>query len=156
MPDPGSSAASDAAHDTTHFGFEDVLVSEKAARVRDVFSSVAGNYDLMNDLMSMGVHRAWKAAFVKKIMVRPGMKFLDVAGGTGDIAFRLREKTGNSGEITVCDINPDMLRVGQARAIDRGILGPNSGLRWVCGNAEAVPAPTPPMTSIRSPSGCAT
>jgi len=145
MPDPGSSAASDAAqdttHDTTHFGFEDVPVSEKAARVRDVFSSVAGNYDLMNDLMSMGVHRAWKAAFVKKIMVRPGMKFLDVAGGTGDIAFRLREKTGNSGEITVCDINPDMLRVGQARAIDRGILGPNSGLRWVCGNAEAVPTP---------------
>lgn len=141
MPDPGSNAAPDSDRDTTHFGFEDVPVSEKSARVRDVFSSVAGNYDLMNDLMSMGVHRAWKAAFVKKIAVRPGMKFLDVAGGTGDIAFRLREKTDNSGEITVCDINADMLRVGQARAIDRGILGPKSGLRWVCGDAEAIPAP---------------
>ena len=137
MPEPGPNTA----QDTTHFGFEDVPVSEKSARVRDVFSSVASNYDLMNDLMSMGVHRAWKAAFVRRITLRPGMKFLDVASGTGDIAFRIREKTNGNSEITVCDINADMLRVGQTRAIDKGILGANSGLRWVCGDAEAVPAP---------------
>lgn len=137
MPEPGPTAATD----TTHFGFEDVPVSEKSARVRDVFSSVANSYDLMNDLMSLGVHRAWKAAFVNRIAFRADMRCLDVAGGTGDIAFRIREKARPGTTITVCDINPDMLRVGKARAIDKGILGPRSGLRWVCGDAEAVPAP---------------
>jgi demethylmenaquinone methyltransferase/2-methoxy-6-polyprenyl-1,4-benzoquinol methylase len=127
--------------ETTHFGFEDVPVSDKSARVRDVFSSVARNYDMMNDLMSLGVHRAWKAAFVNRIALRPDMKFLDVAGGTGDIAFRIREKARYGAAITVCDINAEMLRVGKARAVNRGILGPKSEIRWVCGDAEAVPAP---------------
>jgi len=136
MPEPDPTPA----HDTTHFGFQDVPVSEKSARVRDVFSSVADSYDLMNDLMSLGVHRAWKASFVNRIAFRPDMRFLDVAGGTGDIAFRIREKARPGSTITVCDINPDMLRVGKARAIDKGILGPKSGLRWVCGDAEAIPA----------------
>lgn len=136
MPEPDPTPA----HDITHFGFQDVPVSEKSARVRDVFSSVADSYDLMNDLMSLGVHRAWKAAFVNRIAFRPDMRFLDVAGGTGDIAFRIREKARPGSTITVCDINPDMLRVGKARTIDKGILGPECGLRWVCGDAEAVPA----------------
>ena len=129
------------AQDTTHFGFEDVPVSEKSARVRDVFSSVARNYDLMNDLMSLGVHRAWKAAFLNRIALRADMKVLDVAGGTGDIAFRIREKTRPRTAITVCDINAEMLQVGKARALDRGILGPDAGISWVCGDAEAIPAP---------------
>jgi demethylmenaquinone methyltransferase/2-methoxy-6-polyprenyl-1,4-benzoquinol methylase len=137
MPEPAPKAATD----TTHFGFEDVPVSEKSARVRGVFSSVADSYDLMNDLMSLGVHRAWKATFVNRIAFRADMRFLDVAGGTGDIAFRIRAKAGPGSAITVCDINPDMLRVGKTRAIDKGIVGPASGLRWVCGDAEAVPAP---------------
>ena len=137
MPEPGSTSA----QDTTHFGFEDVPVAEKSARVRDVFSSVARRYDLMNDLMSLGVHRAWKAAFVGRIAMRPGMSFLDVAGGTGDIAFRIRDAAPADTRITVCDINADMLRVGKARAIDKGILEHDGGIRWVCGDAEAVPAP---------------
>jgi demethylmenaquinone methyltransferase/2-methoxy-6-polyprenyl-1,4-benzoquinol methylase len=91
--------------------------------------------------MSLGVHRAWKATFVNRIAFRADMRFLDVAGGTGDIAFRIRAKAGPGSAITVCDINPDMLRVGKTRAIDKGIVGPASGLRWVCGDAEAVPAP---------------
>ncbi len=141
MSDPGKTSAQNPAQDTTHFGFEDVPVAEKSARVRDVFSSVARRYDLMNDLMSLGVHRAWKAAFVNRIMFRPGMRFLDVAGGTGDIAFRIREAGPPGARITVCDINADMLRVGRARAADRGILENDGGIRWVCGDAEKVPAP---------------
>jgi demethylmenaquinone methyltransferase / 2-methoxy-6-polyprenyl-1,4-benzoquinol methylase len=137
MPEPGPISA----HETTHFGFEDVPVSEKSARVRDVFSSVASSYDLMNDLMSLGVHRAWKAAFVNRIAIRPDMRVLDLAGGTGDIAFRIRSKAKAGAAITVCDINAEMLRVGRARAVDRGILGAQSGIRWVCGDAEAIPAP---------------
>ncbi|MEL0143824.1 MAG: class I SAM-dependent methyltransferase [Alphaproteobacteria bacterium] len=137
MPGPGSTSA----QDTTHFGFEDIPVAEKSARVRDVFSSVARRYDLMNDLMSLGVHRAWKASFVGRIAMRPGMSYLDVAGGTGDIAFRIRDAAPADTRITVCDINADMLRVGKARAIDKGILEHDGGIRWVCGDAEAVPAP---------------
>jgi demethylmenaquinone methyltransferase/2-methoxy-6-polyprenyl-1,4-benzoquinol methylase len=136
MREPGQTSP----HDTTHFGFEDVPVSEKSARVRDVFTSVAGRYDLMNDLMSLGVHRAWKAVFVGALTLRAEMRILDVAGGTGDIAFRIREKARPGTRISVCDINPDMLRVGRARAVDRGILGGADGLRWICGDAEALPA----------------
>ncbi len=137
MPEPGPISV----HKTTHFGFEDIPVSEKSARVRDVFSSVASSYDLMNDLMSLGVHRAWKAAFVNRIAIRPDMRVLDLAGGTGDIAFRIRGKAKAGAAITVCDINAEMLRVGRARAADWGILGAQSGIRWVCGDAEAIPAP---------------
>ncbi len=137
MRDPGPTSA----HDTTHFGFEEVPVSEKRARVGDVFSSVAGRYDLMNDLMSLGVHRLWKAHFVQRLALRADMRVLDVAGGTGDIAFRIRERARPGTRITVCDINADMLAVGRARALDRGLLDTESGIRWVCGDAERLPVP---------------
>lgn len=137
MREPGQKSP----QDTTHFGFENVRVSEKSGRVRDVFSSVAGSYDLMNDLMSMGVHRLWKSVFVDMVARRPDLRVLDVAGGTGDIAFRIREKARPGTRITICDINPNMLAVGRDRAIDRGILERDDGIRWVCGDAEAVPAP---------------
>jgi demethylmenaquinone methyltransferase/2-methoxy-6-polyprenyl-1,4-benzoquinol methylase len=102
--------------------------------VRQVFDSVAGSYDLMNDLMSAGVHRLWKAALIELIRPRPGMVLLDVAGGTGDIAFRFLSAGGS--HVHVCDINEAMLRVGRDRAIDRGLL---SGLDWTTGDAMALP-----------------
>jgi len=119
---------------TTHFGFRTVGEDEKAPLVRAVFDDVASRYDLMNDLMSAGVHRLWKGAFLDWLHPRPGMRLLDVGGGTGDIAFRFRERGG--GPVVVCDINEQMLRVGRDRAVDRGILG---GVDWVCGNAERLP-----------------
>ncbi|HCP00754.1 MAG: bifunctional demethylmenaquinone methyltransferase/2-methoxy-6-polyprenyl-1,4-benzoquinol methylase [Alphaproteobacteria bacterium] len=128
-------------HDTTHFGFENIPRSEKSERVRDVFSSVASNYDLMNDLMSFGVHRFWKSVFVEMITRRPNLRVLDVAGGTGDIAFRIQTKARPGTRITICDINAEMLTVGRKRALDRGILGREDGVRWVCGDAEAIPVP---------------
>ena len=122
------------------FGFEKVgSATEKTGRVRDVFASVASKYDIMNDFMSGGLHRLWKRRFIAMIRPRVGMACLDVAGGTGDIAFLLHDKTkdtvGNS-QITVSDINPAMLDVGQQRATDRGLL---NKLHWVEGNAEALP-----------------
>ena len=129
---------------TTHFGFEEVAETEKAGRVRGVFESVANRYDLMNDLMSGGVHRLWKAAMIDWLNPRPGMRLLDVAGGTGDIAFRVTERLGKAqpgsipGSIIVCDLTPDMLSVGRNRALDRGIV---SGIHWLAGDAEALPLP---------------
>jgi demethylmenaquinone methyltransferase/2-methoxy-6-polyprenyl-1,4-benzoquinol methylase len=119
------------------FGFRDVAPDEKPALVRDIFSSVARRYDLMNDLMSGGVHRLWKDAFVDWLNPQADMAVLDVAGGTGDIAFRiaarLRAKNGD-GKITVCDINLAMLEQGAKRpqALDETIA-------WVCGDAENLP-----------------
>ncbi|WP_193184730.1 bifunctional demethylmenaquinone methyltransferase/2-methoxy-6-polyprenyl-1,4-benzoquinol methylase UbiE [Nisaea sediminum] len=118
---------------TTHFGFRDVPVGEKAGMVRQVFDSVAGRYDLMNDLMSLGIHRLWKDALMDWIAPRPDLALLDVAGGTGDIAFRYRARGG--GPVTVCDINEAMLTVGRERAAERGI----DGLTWIVGNAEMLP-----------------
>ncbi len=121
----------------THFGFREVSAGAKPALVRRVFDSVATRYDLMNDLMSGGVHRLWKAAMIDLLAPRPGMHLLDVAGGTGDIAVRFLGRLGGAGgRVTVCDINPSMLRVGRDRTIDQGILG---GIEWVCGDAEALP-----------------
>ncbi|WP_316975875.1 class I SAM-dependent methyltransferase [Shumkonia mesophila] len=120
---------------TTHFGFRAVPVAEKASLVRGVFESVAPRYDLMNDLMSWGVHRLWKSAFVDKLNPQPGMRLLDVGGGTGDIAFAFLKRGG--GDVTVCDINAEMLGVGRRRAVDRGIL--SGGPAWVCGDAERLP-----------------
>ncbi|PIW28908.1 MAG: bifunctional demethylmenaquinone methyltransferase/2-methoxy-6-polyprenyl-1,4-benzoquinol methylase UbiE [Rhodospirillales bacterium CG15_BIG_FIL_POST_REV_8_21_14_020_66_15] len=133
--DPSSGPAD--APGTTHFGFRQVAEDEKAGLVRGVFDSVASRYDLMNDLMSLGVHRLWKSAMMDWLRPRPGMTLLDVGGGTGDIAFRFRARGG--GAVTVCDINQEMLRVGQARAVDRGIL--RDGIDWVTGDAEALPFP---------------
>lgn len=119
---------------TTHFGFQDVLDSEKASMVKGVFDSVASNYDLMNDMMSMGVHRLWKNTMIESLRPRPDMRLLDVGGGTGDIAFRFLEKGGQ--EVTVCDINEEMLTQGRNRAIDRGLL---KDLNWITGDAENLP-----------------
>ncbi len=119
---------------THHFGFEDVTAEEKTARVRGVFSNVAQKYDIMNDFMSAGVHRLWKRAFVRRIRPQQHHKILDVAGGTGDISFLMYE--ASQADITVTDINPDMLQVGKNRAADRGLLGK---LKWAEVNAETVP-----------------
>ncbi len=120
------------------FGYQRVDPKRKTELVLDVFHSVARRYDLMNDLMSGGAHRLWKDRLIRMIRPRDTMKFLDVAGGTGDIAFRLHKATGGHAPITVCDINASMLKVGEARAIDRGIL---HNLDWVEGNAEKLPFP---------------
>ena len=121
---------------TTHFGFRTVAEDEKVSLVRNVFDSVAGKYDLMNDLMSVGVHRLWKAAFLDALRPQPGQTLLDVGGGTGDIAFGWKKRGG--GPVTVCDINREMLMVGRDRAVDRNIT---EGVTWVCGNAESLPIP---------------
>ncbi len=122
--------------ETVSFGFRHVDRAEKASMVRAVFDSVAERYDLMNDLMSLGVHRLWKNAFVDWLAPREGGAYLDVAGGTGDIAFRIHDKVAGRARITVCDINERMLSVGRDRAYDRGLTG---GLNWVTGNAEQLP-----------------
>jgi len=100
---------------TTHFGYRDVPTGEKQKLVGEVFSSVAGKYDLMNDLMSLGVHRVWKRYFVGTAQVKAGDRVLDLAGGTGDIAALLRERVGDAGEVVLGDINGAMLRVGRDR-----------------------------------------
>jgi demethylmenaquinone methyltransferase/2-methoxy-6-polyprenyl-1,4-benzoquinol methylase len=129
--DPAQSSAK-----TTHFGFREVPEAEKASMVRSVFDGVATSYDLMNDVMSGGIHRLWKASMIETLRPRPDMKLLDLGGGTGDIAFRCRAAGG--GPVTVCDINKEMLSVGRDRAVDRAIL---DGIDWVCGDAETLPFP---------------
>ncbi len=122
----------------THFGFEKVNLADKQARVDDVFASVARRYDLMNDLMSGGLHRAWKDALVTALNPpRSGKAFsvLDVAGGTGDVAQRVIEAGGPGTRVTVLDINEDMLAVGRERAAQRGL----DGIDFAHGNAEALP-----------------
>jgi demethylmenaquinone methyltransferase/2-methoxy-6-polyprenyl-1,4-benzoquinol methylase len=118
------------------FGYQSVPAGHKKPLVRGVFDSVAGRYDLMNDLMSGGIHRLWKREMVDLLAPRAGQHVLDVAGGTGDIAFRLRDRAGQGLRVTICDINQAMLGVGRDRAIDRGIL---EGIDWLCGDAEALP-----------------
>ena len=129
---------SDSKADTTHFGFRDVPVGEKQKLVGEVFSSVAGKYDLMNDAMSLGIHRVWKRWFVATSQVRKGDRVLDLAGGTGDIAALLRERLGDAGEIVLGDINGEMLRVGRDRMTDRGNV---RGFEYVQCNAQALPFP---------------
>jgi len=128
----------DSSTGTTHFGFRDVPVAEKQKLVGEVFSSVAGKYDLMNDLMSLGIHRVWKRYFVATAQVKPGDRVLDLAGGTGDIAALLRERVGDGGDIVLGDINGAMLRVGRDRMTDRGNV---RGFEYVQCNAEALPFP---------------
>jgi len=122
--------------ETTHFGFRDVPVAEKQMLVGKVFSSVAGSYDLMNDLMSFGIHRLWKRHFVATAQVRPGARVLDLAGGTGDVAARLRPRIGQTGTLVLGDLNGQMLRVGRGRMIDRGLV---AGFDYVQCNAQALP-----------------
>ncbi|WP_298726516.1 bifunctional demethylmenaquinone methyltransferase/2-methoxy-6-polyprenyl-1,4-benzoquinol methylase UbiE [uncultured Ferrovibrio sp.] len=121
----------------THFGFRTVPESEKARLVRGVFESVASRYDLMNDLMSGGVHRLWKAQMVDWLNPRGPIRVLDVAGGTGDIAFRIMDRAPQA-DIIVADINPAMLEQGRNRAIDQGRL---RRLAWACMDAEKLALP---------------
>ncbi len=127
------------AGEDTHFGFASVPLGEKQARVDDVFHKVASRYDVMNDLMSAGLHRAWKDVLVGMVRPagRPGFRHLDVAGGTGDVAFRIARAGGAQTHVTVLDINSDMLEVGRARAEKLGL----AGLDFVEANAEQLPFP---------------
>lgn len=118
------------------FGEEAVTPSEKTRKVIGVFDSVASKYDVMNDFMSGGLHRLWKDHLVRKIRPRRDQAFLDVAGGTGDIAFRIRKKAGKGAKITLCDLNTEMLAVGRDRAIDKGFA---HDFDWITGNAESLP-----------------
>ena len=108
----------------THFGYQSVDETEKARRVRSVFDSVAPKYDLMNDLMSLGLHRAWKAYTVMVADVRSGHKVLDIAGGTGDLALAFAKKVGKTGQVVHTDINEAMLRTGRDRLLDAGVALP--------------------------------
>jgi len=117
------------------FGFQKVDARIKTGLVQDIFSSVAGKYDLMNDLMSVGVHRLWKASMIDLLAPRSGEAIADVAGGTGDIAARIIARAPGAA-VTVCDLTPAMLQAGRNRAIDRGLL---DGIDWVAGNAEKLP-----------------
>jgi demethylmenaquinone methyltransferase/2-methoxy-6-polyprenyl-1,4-benzoquinol methylase len=121
---------------TTHFGYREVPVPDKAGLVREVFESVADKYDLMNDLMSLGIHRAWKRDFAAHSGVRLGHKVLDLAGGTGDIAALMSKRVGNSGSVVLSDINAAMLDVGRQRLEDRGISG---NISYALANVEKLP-----------------
>ena len=122
---------------TTHFGYEEIDAAEKAGRVRGVFTSVASRYDLMNDVMSGGVHRLWKDAMMDWLAPRPGQRLLDVAGGTGDVAFRFLKRAGQ-GRATVLDLTADMLAAGRKRAEAERL---SASLDWVVGDAMALPFP---------------
>lgn len=134
LPPSADTASAGGRDATTHFGFREVAEDAKAGLVRDVFDSVANRYDLMNDLMSLGVHRLWKQAMIDWLRPAPGMHVLDVGGGTGDIAFRILDSGG--GAVTVVDINREMLAVGRDRALDSGRV---QCLAWLCGDAERLP-----------------
>lgn len=123
------------AEQTTHFGFETVPEAEKAKKVQGVFTSVASKYDIMNDVMSLGVHRIWKEAMMDWLAPRPSQKLLDVAGGTGDISFKFLKRAG-SGHATVLDITENMLIEGRKRAEANQVL---DSLNWVVGDAMALP-----------------
>ncbi|MCS6766784.1 MAG: bifunctional demethylmenaquinone methyltransferase/2-methoxy-6-polyprenyl-1,4-benzoquinol methylase UbiE [Candidatus Protistobacter heckmanni] len=120
----------------THFGFTQVEESEKARKVAGVFGSVAAKYDVMNDLMSAGLHRVWKAFTIARANVRPGHRVLDVAGGTGDLARAFAKQAGKDGEVWLTDINPAMLAVGRDRLLDAGLMIPTAQC-----DAEHLPFP---------------
>lgn len=123
---------------TTHFGYEQVAVEEKQQRVAGVFHSVAAKYDLMNDLMSGGIHRMWKRFTIEASAVRPGHRVLDIAGGTGDLAAKFARCVGKEGLVVLADINSSMLQVGRDKLTDHGIAG---NIGYVQANAECLPFP---------------
>lgn len=132
--------------DQVDFGFERVSADEKPKRVRHVFEKVSKRYDLMNDLMSFGVHRLWKDSFIDQLNPRPGKSYLDVAGGTGDISFRIQKRLAHrqsqispESHIQICDINEAMIREGRHRSENERL--DNIRLEWVCGDAEHLPIP---------------
>ena len=120
----------------THFGYQEIPVLEKTDKVADVFHSVANQYDIMNDLMSFGIHRLWKRTFVHLSNVRAGQRVLDVAAGTADIAAKLAQKVGETGEVIVSDINNSMLAIGRERLLDQGLVG---NVSFVLADAENLP-----------------
>ena len=121
---------------STHFGFETINTDDKQSRVGDVFDSVANKYDLMNDLMSFGIHRLWKQFTIQLATIKPDMQILDLAGGTGDLAKLMVKKINGKGLITIADINANMLDVGRRRLIDLGII---HNVEYVQANAEHLP-----------------
>jgi demethylmenaquinone methyltransferase/2-methoxy-6-polyprenyl-1,4-benzoquinol methylase len=123
---------------TTHFGYQTVPESEKVRKVAGVFASVASRYDLMNDLMSMGIHRLWKRYTIELAGVRAGQQVLDLAGGTGDLAARFSRLVAKDGNVVLGDINDNMLKVGRDRLMDQGLVG---NLHYVQANAEVLPFP---------------
>ena len=120
--------------DNVSFGFKEVNASDKPKLVQNIFESVAGKYDLMNDFMSAGIHRLWKDTLINTLKPRSDMTLLDVAGGTGDIAFRFKKAGG--GQVHVCDLTEGMVRVGRDRSVDKGLL---SGIDWTVGDALNLP-----------------
>lgn len=125
-------------NDKTHFGFQEVDSSDKAGKVAEVFHSVASKYDVMNDFMSMGVHRLWKKYTIETSGVRPGHRVLDLAGGTGDLAKQFSKKVGAKGQVVLSDINASMLAEGRSRMIDAGV---SNNMEFVQANAECLPFP---------------
>ena len=123
---------------TTHFGFKDVPIGEKAKLVKGVFDSVAGKYDIMNDLMSMGIHRIWKRIAIQLSHVRAGEQVLDLAGGTGDMTALFQKRVGSTGRVVLSDINAAMLQRGRDRLIDDGIAG---NVQYAQIDAEKLPFP---------------
>jgi demethylmenaquinone methyltransferase/2-methoxy-6-polyprenyl-1,4-benzoquinol methylase len=123
---------------TTHFGYEQVKSADKADRVADVFHSVAAKYDIMNDLMSGGVHRLWKRLTIEQSGARRGHTILDIAGGTGDLTMKFSRIVGPAGKVVLADINDSMLNVGRDKLLDRGVAG---NVEFVQANAEALPFP---------------
>lgn len=128
----------DESKDTTHFGYRTVAKDEKADMVADVFHSVAAKYDLMNDLMSFGIHRIWKRFTIDASGVRRGQRVLDLAGGTGDLTAKFSRLVGENGEVVLADINSSMLKVGREKLRNKGIIG---NVNYVQANAEALPFP---------------
>ncbi|MBD9413042.1 bifunctional demethylmenaquinone methyltransferase/2-methoxy-6-polyprenyl-1,4-benzoquinol methylase UbiE [Pseudomonas sp. PDM16] len=135
MNDPRKAAEQDK---TTHFGFQDVPESQKAEKVAEVFHSVAAKYDLMNDVLSGGLHRLWKRFTIELSGVRPGNRVLDIAGGTGDLTRKFSSLVGPTGEVVLADINDSMLKVGRDRLLDKGVAG---NVQFVQADAEALPFP---------------
>jgi len=139
QPTPGKPEnTSDAQEEITHFGFRHVLKSQKAREVAQVFHRVAGKYDLMNDLMSMGIHRLWKRFTIELSGVRPGQQVLDIAGGTGDLTMKFSDLVGTDGRVILADINASMLQAGRNRLEDRGYVG---NIEYVQADAEHLPFP---------------
>jgi len=141
MPSAPNSDTAKASQDTdsvTHFGYQDVNADDKAGKVADVFHSVASKYDIMNDLMSLGIHRIWKRLTIESSGVRPGYKVLDIAGGTGDLTMQFSKRVGEQGQVVLADINSSMLNVGRDRLLDRGY---GSNIEFVQANAETLPFP---------------
>lgn len=123
---------------TTHFGYKTVNTEEKAGKVAEVFHSVASSYDLMNDLMSAGIHRLWKRMTIEMSGVRRGHKVLDIAGGTGDLAAKFSRIVGSEGQVILADINDSMLKVGRDRLMDRGVV---NNIKFAQANAQYLPFP---------------